>query len=126
MRGWEIAEGITNRWTGGMLVASKLSADEAVVFDKLGTPDAIRFFRENQSRQRVYEWVYVETADNVWFVDGTRVDYVAVDTKNSTLTSEQRETLRDKLVTGGVLGATVGVIAAGAIIFGERVGLGKN
>jgi hypothetical protein len=116
MRGWDPAEGIANRWTGGTFDEKKLSSDEAAVYKELGTPEAVRFFRTLQTRQRVYEWVYLKAEQNVWFVDGTRVDYVTVDADSSALTKESRETLQDKLTTGGILAGVVGGVAAGFII----------
>ena len=116
MHGWDPAEGIANRWTGGTFNEKKLSSDEAAVYQELGTPEAVRFFRTLQTRQRVYEWIYLKTERNVWFVDGTRVDYVTVDAGGSAFTKESRETLQDKLTTGGIVGGVVGGIAAGFII----------
>ena len=52
------------------------------MYQELGTPDAIRFFRAIQTRQRVYEWIYTENS-RWWFVDRQRVEYVAVDTDTS-------------------------------------------
>ena len=121
MRGWDQVEGITNRWAGGTFDEKKLSSDEAAVYKELGTPEAVRFFRALQTRQRVYEWVYLQAEQNVWFVDGTRVDYVTVDADSSGLTKESRETLQDKLTTGGILGGVVGGIAAGFIILVPKV-----
>jgi hypothetical protein len=116
MRGWDLAEGIANRWTGGTFDEKKLSSDEAAVYKELGTPEAVRMFRALQTRQRVYEWVYLQAEQNVWFVDGTRVDYVTVDADSSAFTKESRETLQDKLTTGGILGGVIGGVAAGLII----------
>jgi hypothetical protein len=123
MRGWDPAEGIANRWTGGTFNEKKFSSDEAAVYQELGTPDAVRFFRTLQTRQRVYEWVYLKTERNVWFVDGTRVDYVTVDAGSSTFTKESRETLQDKLMTGGIVGGVVGGVAAGFLLLGPKLGL---
>ena len=123
MRGWDPAEGISNRWTGGTFNEKKLSNDEAAVYKELGTPDAVRFFRTRQTRQRVYEWVYLQAEQNVWFVDGTRVDYVTVDADSSVLTKESRETLQDKLITGGIVGGVVGGVAAGFLLLGPKLGL---
>ena len=86
------------------------------MYKELGTPEAVRFFRTLQTRQRVYEWVYLQAEQNVWFVDGTRVDYVTVDADSSAFTKESRETLQDKLTTGGILAGVVGGVAAGLII----------
>ena len=123
MRGWELAEGIDNRWAGGMFDEKKLSSDEAAVYKELGTPEAVRLFRVLQTRQRVYEWVYLKAERNVWFVDGTRVDYVMVDADSSAFTKESRETLQDKLTTGGIVGGVVGGIAAGFLLLDKKLGL---
>ena len=123
MRGWDLAEGIDNRWTGGTFDEKKLSSAEAAVYKELGTPEAVRFFRTVQTRQGVYEWVYLKGERNVWFVDGTRVDYVAVDADNSGFTKESRETLQDKLTTGGAVGGVVGGVAASFLLLGKKLGL---
>jgi hypothetical protein len=123
MRRWEPVPAVSNRWSGGTLKEAKLSPDEAAVYSEFGTPDVIRFFRATQTRQRVYEWVYTEQEQVVWFVDGKRVDYVAVDTDSSALAKETRETVQRKLVTGGVLGAVVGGVAAGVLTLGSSLGL---
>ena len=125
MRGWEPVEGIANRWTGGTFVAKKLSSDEAAVYKEFGTPEAVRFFRTLQTRQPVYEWVYLKAERNVWFVDGVHVDYVTVDADSSAFTKETRETLQDKLKTGGILGAAVGGVAAGFLVLGPKLGVGN-
>ena len=49
MRGWDLAEGIDNRWSGGTFDEKKLSNDEAAVYKELGTPEAVRFFRRANS-----------------------------------------------------------------------------
>src|SRR5215471_17632681 len=123
MHGWDPAEGITNRWTGGTFDEKKLSSDEAAVYKELGTPEAVRMFRTLQTRQRVYEWVYLKRDQVVWFVDGKRVDYVTVDANSSGLTKETRGTLKDKLLAGGAVGAAIGGVAAGLLILGSKVGL---
>jgi uncharacterized protein YaeQ len=125
MRHWEPTPGLSNRWTGGTFKASKLSDDEAAVYAELGEPDAIRFFRALHTRQRVYEWIYEEQEQIVWFVDGKRVEYVAVDTNSSSLTKETRETVHHKLVSGGVLGTVIGGFATGILLLGDSLGL-KN
>ena len=125
MRGWEPVEGIANRWTGGTFDEKKLSSDEAAVYKEVGTPEAVRFFRTLQTRQRVYEWVYLQAERNVWFVDGVRVDYVTVDADSSAFTKESRETLQDKLKTGGIVGGAVGGVAAGFLVLGPKLGVGN-
>jgi len=123
MHGWDPAEGINNRWTGGTFEEKKLSNDEAAVYKELGTPEAVRFFRTVETRQRVYEWVYLKGERNVWFLEGMRVDYVAVDADTSAFTKESREILQDKLITGGVVGGLVGGVAAGFLVLGPKLGL---
>ena len=123
MHSWDLAEGIDNRWIGGTFDEKKLSNDEAAVYKELGTPEAVRFFRTVETRQRVYEWVYLKGERNVWFLEGTRVDYVAVDADNSGFTKESRETFQDKVITGGVVGGVVGGVAAGFLVLGKKLGL---
>lgn len=123
MRGWDLSESINNRWVGGTFDAKKLSSDEAAVYRELGTPEAVRFFRSLETRQRVYEWVYLARAQVVWFVEGKRVDYVTVDADTSEFTKETRQTLRDKFLTGGAVGAAIGGVAAGLLILGDKIGL---
>lgn len=115
MQGWDPVEDITNRWTDGTIDADKLSDDERSVFEEFGTPDVLRFFRDMQSRQAVYEWIYMEPFRTVWFLDGARVDYVMVDTNASRQTTAARESLGRKLRTGGVLAGTIGSVAAGTL-----------
>jgi len=123
MHGWDLAEGIDNRWIGGTFDEKKLSNDEAAVYKELGTPEAVRFFRTVETRQRVYEWVYLKGERNVWFLEGTRVDYVAVDADSSGFTKEGRETFQDKVITGGAVGGVVGGVAAGFLALGKKLGL---
>ena len=126
MRGWQPSEGITNRWEKGTFRTAKLSPDEAAVVDELGIPDVIRFFRQVETRERVYEWIYAEEAQEgpiVWFLDGERVDYVTVDTNTSPLTRAERETLKRKAITGGVLAGIVGGAATSLLIFAPQLGL---
>ena len=123
MRDWDLSETINNRWTGGTFDEKKLSSDAAAVYKELGTPEAVRFFRTLETRQRVYEWVYLEREQVVWFVEGKRVDYVTVDADTSEFTKETRQTLRDKLMAGGAVGAAIGGVAAGMLLFGDKIGL---
>jgi hypothetical protein len=104
-------------------VTSKLAADEAKVQQALGTPQVIRFFRVNDTRQKAYEWIYLDADQTVWFVDGQRVDYVTVDANTSWLTREQRDTIDSKLTTGTILGVLIGGAAAGMLLYGDKIGL---
>jgi len=123
MRDWDLSETINNRWTGGTFDEKKLASDEIAVYKELGTPEAVRFFRTLDTRQHVYEWIYLEREQVVWFVEGKRVDYVTVDANSSGLTKETRETLQDKLTAGGAMGAAIGGVAAGLLLFGDKLGL---
>ena len=123
MRSWELTEGIDNRWAKGTFNPDKLSPDETVVYQELGTPEVVRFFRALSSRQKTYEWIYLKREQTIWFVAGKRVDYIAVDADTSFLTKDERETLQNKLTSGGVLGAVVGGVAAGSLLLGDRLGL---
>lgn len=123
MRKWQPVERITHRWTGGTLREDKLSEDEAAVFRELGTPDTIRFFRSVLERQRVYQWLYSEKEQVVWFVEGERVDYVVVDTNTSAQTKAAREALQRKAIQGGLVTGFVGGIAAVLLLFDQDLGL---
>jgi hypothetical protein len=123
MRGWDLAEGINNRWTGGTFDEKKLSQDEVAVYKELGAPEAVRFFRTLETRQRVYEWIYLKAERNEWFVEGVHVDYVTVDAGTSTFTKEDRDILQDKLTTGGIVAGAVGGFAAGVLLLGPKLGL---
>src|SRR5262245_65756408 len=72
MRGWDPAEGISNRWTGGRFDEKKLSSDEAAVYKEIRTPEAVRFFRTLQTRHPVQERDYLKAEYNDGFVDGRR------------------------------------------------------
>ena len=115
LKGWEPVADITNRWTNGTLKADRLSDDERAAFEELGTPDAVRFFRAIETRQPVYEWIYLEPFRTVWFVDGAQVDYVTVDTNTSGRTPAAREALARRLRTSGLLAGTLGGVAIGTI-----------
>ena len=115
MQDWDPVEDITNRWTSGTIDIDKLTDGERSVFEEFGTPDALRFFRDVESRKAVYEWIYMEPFRTVWFVDGVRVDYVMVDTNASRQTTAAREALARRLRTGGVLAGTIGSVAAGTL-----------
>ena len=122
MRGWTQVPGYNTRWTGGRFKVSKLSGPEAAVYGELQKPNVIRFFRTLHTRQPVYEWIYEEQEQVVWFVDGQWVDYVTLDTNLSSLTKEKREVIQQKATTGGILGAAIGAVATGFVLFGDSLG----
>ena len=125
MRGWQPSQGIVNRWQNGTFRTDKLSSDEAVVVDELGVPQIIRYFRQVETRQPIYAWLYEEEEKKpiIWFLDGKRVDYVTVDPNTSSLTRAERGTVRRKVITGGILTGVVGGVAAGMLIFAPQLGL---
>ena len=120
MKGWDPVEGIPNRWTNGTIKADSLSEDERALFEESGPPDTLRFFRTVETREPVYEWIYTEPFRAVWFVSGTRVDYVTVDSNVSTRTTASRQALAGKLRTGGLLaGAIAGTALATVTLIGD-------
>ncbi len=116
MRGWQPVEGMAQRWSGGTLRQERLSKDEATVYQELGTPAVIRFYRTIRRREPVYAWIYTNPERVIWFVNGRRVEYVAVDSDTSGWTRAQREAVQSKLTQGGVLATLVGGTAAGVLI----------
>ncbi|WP_143301611.1 hypothetical protein [Candidatus Entotheonella palauensis] len=123
MRKWQPTDRIANRWAGGIIRADRLSDDEAVVYEELGTPDTIRLYRQVPTRERVYAWIYEESNQVIWFVEGQRVAYVEVDKNTLPLSRASRQTLRQKAVAGGILAGTIGAFATGFVLLGEDVGL---
>ena len=117
MKGWDPVVNIPNRWTDGVIDSDRLSEDEQKTFDEFGTPDAIRFYRTVQTREPVYEWIYMQPFRTVWFSSGSQVDYVKVDTNVSRRTTASREALVGKLTTGGLLGGAIAGIALGTVAF---------
>ena len=115
MKGWDPVEDIPNRWTNGTIKTDRLSEDERGVFEEFGPPDTLRFFRTVETREPVYEWIYTEPFHAVWFISGTRVDYVTVDTNASRRTTVRREALARKVRTGGLLAGTITGMAMGTI-----------
>jgi hypothetical protein len=115
MRGWDPVEDIPNRWTNGTIKADGLTEDERGLFEEFGTPDTLRFFRTVETREPVYEWIYTEPFRAVWFVSGTRVDYVTVDANLSRRTTADRENLARKLRTGGLLAGAIAGMAMGTV-----------
>jgi hypothetical protein len=93
---------VANRWQVEDIVAARLTDDQRQVFERRGAPTYIRFFREVETRQPVYLWIYVtaeQPVDLVWFVDGKRVDNVAVDNEPSAFSSTTRRRARIALLS---------------------------
>jgi hypothetical protein len=93
---------VPNRWRVEDIVAPRLSDDQRQVFGRRGAPTYVRFFREVETRKPVYTWIYVgpaETVDLVWFVEGQRVDAIAVDSDPSAFSSTTRRRVRIALLS---------------------------
>lgn len=96
---------ISERWKVVKIDPSRLSPDETSAFEKMGSPQYIRFYRKlDPMRERVYEWVYTEPARLISFIDGKQVEYVVVDDNPSPLNDDQRKLL----FWGGITAAAVG------------------
>jgi len=94
---------IAERWKVNKIDPEKLSADEKAVYEKMGSPQYIRFFRQlSPERKRVYEWIYTEPINFFSFIDGQQVSYVVVDEDPTPLNDDQK----NWLFWGGVATAT--------------------
>jgi hypothetical protein len=94
---------VPNRWTVEKVVPARLSADQQGVLERRGPPMYVRFFREVETRNRVYAWIYAgegEAVDIVWFVDGKQVESIAVDSDASAFSSTTRRRTRIALLVG--------------------------
>ncbi len=91
------------RWKVAKIEPTRLSDDQRAVLERRGPPMYVRFFREVETRRPVYAWVYVGEADAVdlvWFVNGTRVENIAVDRDTSAYSSTTRRRARIALLAG--------------------------
>ena len=98
---------VANRWIVEKIDLGRLSADEAAIYQQMGPPQYIRFYRTiAPERRRVYEWVYSEPIRLVFFIDGKKVEYVPVDDDPSSLNDRERKRLLygsvGTLVVGGL------------------------
>ncbi len=85
---------IAQRWKVGSIDPSSLSADEKMAWEKMGSPQYIRFFRHlTPERERVYEWIYTDPVRLISFIDGKRVAYAVVDENPSSLNEGQKKVL---------------------------------
>ena len=99
---------IAERWKVKKIDPSKLSPDETTVFEKMGSPQYVRFYRKlDPDRERVYEWVYSEPVILVSFIEGKQVEYVVVDDNPSSLNDYQKELLFWSGVTAAIVGGLV-------------------
>jgi hypothetical protein len=94
---------VPNRWKVETIEAGRLTEDQRDVLERRGPPTYIRFFREVETREPVYAWIYAdetEAVDLVWFVDGKPVDAIAVDSDTSAYSSTTRRRARYALLIG--------------------------
>ncbi|MGH6691008.1 MAG: hypothetical protein ACREF4_10055, partial [Gammaproteobacteria bacterium] len=94
---------VPNRWKVEKVEPGRLSEDQRTTLDRRGPPTYMRFFREVDTRHPVYAWIYAGeggAVDLVWFVDGNRVEDIAVDSDPSAFTSTTRRRTRIALLVG--------------------------
>ena len=98
---------IAERWKVGGIDPSLLSAEERMAWEKIGSPQYIRFFRGLSSeREPVYEWVYTDPVRLISFIGGKPVAYAVVDEDPSSLNEKQKDTL---FWSGVAAGTAVGL-----------------
>ena len=92
------------RWKVKKIDPARLSPDETFAWEKMGSPQYVRFFRKlSPERERVYEWIYTDPVRLISFIDGKKVAYVVVDDDPSSLNDDQK----NWLFWSGVTTATV-------------------
>ena len=94
---------IPQRWKVEKIAAGRLSADQKTTLDEQGPPTYVRFFRQVETRKPVYAWIYTDpqaAVEVVWFVDGKRVENIAVDSDLSAFSSTTRRRTRIALLVG--------------------------
>jgi hypothetical protein len=94
---------VPNRWRVEAIEAGRLTEDQRDVLERRGPPTYVRFFREVETREPVYAWIYADETDAVdlvWFVDGKAVDAIAVDSDTSAYSSTTRRRARYALLIG--------------------------
>jgi hypothetical protein len=103
---------VPERWKVEKVNPPLLSRDEKFVYETMGAPQFIRFYRRlSPDREKVYAWVYTEPVRFVTFLDGKKIDYVVLDDDPSSLNQYQRK----RLLWGGITaGAVVGL---GAVLY---------
>jgi hypothetical protein len=94
---------VPNRWRVEEIEPGRLTEAQRDVYERRGPPTYIRFYREVETREPVYAWIYAddtETVDLVWFVDGKEVDAIAVDSNTSAYSSTTRRRVRYAVLIG--------------------------
>jgi hypothetical protein len=102
---------VAERWRVEKINPSRLSPDEKSVYETMGSPQFLRFYRKlSLDRERVYAWVYTEPVRFVTFIDGKKVDYAVLDDDLSPFNEHERKVLFWGGITAGAL-ALVGGLA---------------
>ncbi|MBI3329836.1 MAG: hypothetical protein HYZ81_24405 [Nitrospinae bacterium] len=94
---------VPHRWKVEQLEIKGLSDDQRATLEQRGPPTFVRFFRAVQTRDPVFEWIYIGQDDSVelvWFAAGKRVEDVAVDSDPSAFRSTTRRRARIALLVG--------------------------
>ena len=94
---------VANRWKVERVEPARLSADQRATLEERGPPTYVRFFREVETRKPAYAWIYADAGGAVavvWFVDGARVENIAVDADPSAFSSTTRRRTRIGLLVG--------------------------
>lgn len=101
---------VSARWQVKAIDPSQLSEDEKKIFEAMGPPTFIRFFRHlSPAREGVYAWVYTEPVRMVYFIDGKHLDYAVVDEDLSRLNYQERKARTYGTITAAVV-AGLGLI----------------
>lgn len=105
---------ISERWRVLKLDPAKLSAEEKEIYDRMGPPLYIRFFRNlSVEREKVYEWVYEEPVQLFTFMNGKRVDYAVLDADPSSLNPSEKRIL----LWTGIIAGSAAAVAGGVYYF---------
>jgi hypothetical protein len=94
---------VAYRWKVERVEPTRLSEDQRATFERRGPPTYVRFFREVETRNPVYAWIYADEGDAVdlvWFVNGQRVEAIAVDNDPSAFSSTTRRRVRYTMLIG--------------------------
>lgn len=95
---------VSERWKVEKINPARLSPDEKSVYETMGSPQFIRFYRRlSLDRERVYAWVYTEPVRFITFLDGKRVSYAVLDDDPSSLNEHQRKALFWGGITAGAV-----------------------
>jgi hypothetical protein len=101
---------VPERWTVEKIDPARLSADERGVYERMGSPTYVRFFRQlSVGREKVYEWIYAEPVQLFTFINGKKVDYVVMDENLSSLNESERRVLFWTGIIGGSIAAAGGL-----------------